>query len=261
MSGKKNVHVCLTPRLIDQYDVSDAIVVVIDVLRATTTMCAAFDHGVDHMVPVATIDEAVALGKQGYIVAGERSGEKVEGFDLGNSPFSYTREVVEGNKIVITTTNGTRAIKAAQEHNAKEIVVGAFPNISLLTQWLIEQNENVCLLCAGWRENVTLEDSIFAGAMVRRLRHNFERYQDTAIVAESLFQTANRRKRFFFRFSSHFNRLTHLNLQGEVKYAMRKDTHQVLPLMVGNALYDISHCEGDYKEYKQSLLASQEVSA
>ncbi|MEO0896105.1 MAG: 2-phosphosulfolactate phosphatase [Bacteroidota bacterium] len=261
MDQRKFVHVCMTPALIDQFDVSDAIVVVIDVLRATTTMSVAFDHGAELIVPVAKIDEALSFREKGYLVGGERAGVKVEGFDLGNSPFSYTREKVEGNRIAMTTTNGTKAIKAAQSRNAKEIVTGSFGNISLLTKWLIEQNEHVCLLCAGWRDNVTLEDTIFAGAMGRRLRAHFRRYQDTALVAETLFQAANIRKKYFFRHSSHYHRLVHLNLQEDVKYAMRRDTHPVLPIMIGDELRDISHCEGDYKVYKETVLDLQKAAA
>ncbi|MEO1450223.1 MAG: 2-phosphosulfolactate phosphatase [Bacteroidota bacterium] len=256
---KKFVHVCMTPALIDQFDVSEAIVVVIDILRATTTMCVAFDHGAELMVPVASIEECRAFREKGFLIAGERSGEQIEGFDFGNSPFSYTEDTVEGKKIAITTTNGTKAIKAAQERNAKEIVVGSFCNISALTDWLIAQNEHVCLLCAGWRDNVTLEDTIFAGALARKLRHHFKRYQDTALVAETLFQTANVRKRYFFRHSSHFNRLIHLNLQEEVKYAMRRDTHPAIPMMIGDELRDVSAYGTDYNAYKEAVLAAHKT--
>lgn len=255
---KKFLHVCLTPALIDQFDVSEAIVVVIDVLRATTTMTVAFDHGAELIVPVEHIEECEAYRQKGYLIAGERAGEQLPGFDFGNSPFSYTPEVVEGKRIALTTTNGTRAIKAAQQRDALEILAGSFSNISLLSRWLIEQNQHVCLLCAGWKDNVTLEDTIFAGALARKLRHDFRRFQDTALVAETLFQAANIRKRYFFQHSSHFNRLVHLNLQEEVKFAMHRDTHPVLPLMIGNELRDISHCEGDYKVYKEAIMAIQD---
>lgn len=255
---KKFVHVCMTPALIDQFDVSEAIVVVIDILRATTTMCMAFDNGVEFMVPVEHAEECEAYREQGYLIAGERSGVQIEGFDFGNSPFSYTPKAVEGKRIAITTTNGTRAIKAAQERNARNIVVGSFCNISALSDWLIEQNQHVCLLCAGWRDHVTLEDTIFAGAMARKLRNHFTRFQDTALVAETLFQSANIRKRYFFRHSSHFNRLIHLNLQEEVKYAFRRDTHPVIPLMIGNELHDISPRITDYEAFKSEVRARQE---
>ncbi|MEL6848368.1 MAG: 2-phosphosulfolactate phosphatase, partial [Bacteroidota bacterium] len=195
--------------------------------------------------------------EEGFLLAGERSGVQIEGFDFGNSPFSFTEQKVKGQRISMTTTNGTRAIKAAQARNAKAIVAGSFCNISALTRWLIRQNEHVCLLCAGWRDNVTLEDTIFAGALARKLRHQFRRFQDTALVAETLFQSANIRKRYFFRHSSHFNRLIHLNLQEEVKYAMRRDTHPVIPYLIGDALYDISQHQHDLEAFKSQVMETQ----
>lgn len=257
LNMKKFVHVCMTPALIDQFDVSEAIVVVIDILRATTSMCAAFDHGADHMVPVADIELCRSYKEKGYLIAGERSGEQLEGFDFGNSPFSYSRKNVEGKKIAITTTNGTRAIKAAQDRNAREIVVGSFCNISLLANWLIAQDEHVCLLCAGWRDNVTLEDTIFAGALARKLKNNFRRFQDTVLVAETLFNSANTRKRYFFRNSSHYQRLIHLRLQEDVKYAMRRDSHPVIPMMIGDELHDISNYQEGYQDFKVQVAEKQ----
>ncbi|TAE47683.1 MAG: 2-phosphosulfolactate phosphatase [Bacteroidetes bacterium] len=256
---KKFIHVCLTPALIDQFDVSDAIVVVIDVLRATTTMCVAFDHGVQLMVPVEHIDECQQYRDQGFLIAGERSGEQLADFDLGNSPFAYAKDVVSGKKIAITTTNGTRAIKAAQERGAKEVVVGSFSNIGILCDWLISQNQHVCLICSGWKDHPNLEDTIFAGAVARKLRNHFYRFQDTTIMAEAVFQSANRRKRYFMRNSSHFNRLIHLNLQKEVKYALHRDTHPVLPIMVNHELHDISKHLEDYKAYTETIRISQET--
>jgi len=256
---QKHMHVCMTPALIDQFDISDAIVVVIDILRATTSMCVAFDNEVEFIVPVSTIEDCEAYRQKGFLVAGERNGIQVEGFDLGNSPFSFATPEIKGKRIAITTTNGTRALKAAQARNAKEIVIGSFCNIGILTQWLIEQNQNVCLLCAGWRDNVTLEDTIFAGALARKLRHHFLRYQDTTLIAETLYSSANTRKRYFFRNSSHFHRLTHLHLQQEVKYAMRRDTHSVLPVLIGDELHDISHRQDEIDLLKLEVLARQET--
>lgn len=256
---QKSMHVCMTPALIDQFDVSDAIVVVIDILRATTTMCVAFDNGVEFIVPVEHVEACLEYRTNGFVIAGERSGEQLAGFDLGNSPFSYSNGEIAGRRVAMTTTNGTRALKAAQSRGAKEIVIGSFCNIDTLAQWLIRKNENVCLLCAGWRDNITLEDTIFAGAMARKLRHHFRRYQDTTLIAETLFNSANTRKRYFFRHSSHFKRLTHLKLQEEVKYAMRRDTHPVLPILIGNELHDISHCQDDYQGFKEEVIARQKL--
>lgn len=235
-SGRKWVGTCITPALIGQYEVSEAIVVVIDVLRATTSMCVAFDHGARSMIPVVSVEEALEYKARGYLAAGERNGEQLEGFDFGNSPFSFMKPFIRDRDIVITTTNGTQAVNAARVHNAKEIVVGSFANITLLSDYLMERNENVLLLCAGWKNRINLEDTIFAGAMVRLLKTDFWLYQDSSLIAETLFRNANRRKAYFFKNSSHFNRMMHLQIQADVKYAFRRDTHPVLPRLDGDAL-------------------------
>lgn len=232
----------MTPALIDQFDLSGAIVVVIDILRATTSMSVAFHFGARSMIPVATLDEARSLQEQGFLAAAERNGEQIEGFDFGNSPFSYMSQEIEGKDIAISTTNGTQAIKAAIEHDAEEIVIGSFSNLSILANYLIEQNKNIVMLCAGWKMKPNLEDTIFAGAMVRRLKGQFRRFQDTALIAETLYRNANRRKRYFIRNSSHFNRLFHiLQIQKDVKYALRPDTHPVIPKLYGDRLIEMNH--------------------
>lgn len=253
---KKYIHVCTSPALIDQFDVNGKIVVVIDILRATTSMCVGFGSGVDCIVPVEHQDECLAYREQGFLIAGERSGVKIEGFDMGNSPFEFMEPRIKGAKIAMTTTNGTRALKAAQVRGAKEIVIGAFTNISTLCSWLIEQNEDICLLCSGWRDNFTMEDTIFAGAVAQKLRNHFYPYQDSTIMARTLYKSANSRKRYFFRASSHFHRLVHLNLQGDVKFAMHRDKYNVLPLLVGDELHDIAG-QQDIAKAKENILSQQ----
>ena len=224
--------------MIDQFKINEAIVVVIDVLRATTAMCAAFDHGVRSMIPVLTIEEGRDAQAKGSLVAGERNGEQIEGFDFGNSPLQFRTPRIKGKDIVITTTNGTRAIKAAVERGAIEVVIGAFSNFSILSHYLLSRNENVVLLCSGWKDQPNLEDTIFAGAMVSRLRKNYRLYEDTALMAETLYRAANRRKRYYLRNSSHFNRLFHiLQIQKDVKYSLRRDIHPVIPKLYGDRLY------------------------
>ncbi|MCL4105553.1 UNVERIFIED_CONTAM: hypothetical protein GTU68_057428 [Idotea baltica] len=203
-------------------------------------MCAAFDNGARSMIPVATLDEARAFKAKGFLSAAERNGEKVEGFDMGNSPFSYMKPHIRDSDICISTTNGTQAIKAAVDHKAMEIVIGSFANLSRLAEYLKGRNENVLMLCAGWKERPNLEDTIFAGAMVKKLRPQFRRLQDSALIAETLYRNANRRKSYFIRNSSHFNRLFHiLQIQKDVKYSLRTDTHPVLPKLIGDRLYDM----------------------
>lgn len=238
--SKKWVGVCISPALIEQFELENAIVVVIDVLRATTSMCVAFDHGVRSIIPVLTTDEGLEYKRQGLLAAGERDGEQVEGFDFGNSPFSFMSPDLAGRDIVMTTTNGTKAIKAAVALNAKEVIIGAFPNFTVLCNYLIERNENVVLVCSAWKDKPNLEDTIFAGAVVHRLRPFFRLYEDTTLIAETLFRSATRRKRYFLRSSSHFNRLYHkLQIQKDVKYALRRDTHPVIPKLFGDHLVAI----------------------
>ncbi len=254
---KKYLHVCLTPALIDQFDVKGAIVVVIDVLRATTSMCVAFSNGAKKIVPVAEIEECRTYKEKGYLIAGERKGEQIPDFDFGNSPFSFMNTQVAGAKLAMTTTNGTKAIQMAKERGARDIVIGSFPNISLLCKWLIEQNENVCLLCSGWQDHPNIEDTIFAGAVAREVANHFYYYQDSALMADMLYFIANIRKKYFMKNSSHYNRLIHLNLQKEVKYCLRWNTHEVLPVLIGDALYDVSKRDGDYYEIKSTILKEQ----
>jgi 2-phosphosulfolactate phosphatase len=112
------------------FDKKNSIVVVIDVLRATSTICTAFKNGAIHIVPLKTIEEGLAYRDKGYIIGAERNGEMLEGFDFGNSPFSYTEAAVKGKKIAFTTTNGTQAIDAAR--GADNIVIGSFLNLTVL---------------------------------------------------------------------------------------------------------------------------------
>src|SRR5687767_9180516 len=146
MEKKLIVDVCLSPYLYPVHHREEAIVVVIDILRATSAMCTAFHYGVEKMIPVATVEEAMEYKKQGFMVGTERNGIALEGFDFGNSPFSYMSDKIKGQTVVISTTNGTQAIEAARQ--AYQVVIGAFTNISALCDWLVLQNRSVLLLCS-----------------------------------------------------------------------------------------------------------------
>ncbi|MBS1525023.1 MAG: 2-phosphosulfolactate phosphatase, partial [Bacteroidetes bacterium] len=117
-----NLHVCLTPALIPLYAVEDYIVVIIDIFRATSSICYGIDNGAEAIIPVAEVEECAAYREKGhgYLLAAERNGEVVDGFDFGNSPFSYTAEKVAGKTVVLTTTNGTHALHLSR--GAKKVV-------------------------------------------------------------------------------------------------------------------------------------------
>src|SRR6195952_4949333 len=185
-----NLHVCLTPSLLPLYHVEEYIVVIVDIFRATSSICYGIENGADAIIPVAEVDECIAYRDKetGYLLAAERNGEVVEGFDFGNSPFSYTKEKVAGKTVVLTTTNGTHALHLSRK--AKKIVIGAFINLTAICNWLKQQDENILLVCSGWKNNFNLEDTLFAGAVVDQLKDSNFKLDDPAIAANDLFQLA-----------------------------------------------------------------------
>ncbi|MEY3343674.1 MAG: hypothetical protein RL090_1358 [Bacteroidota bacterium] len=233
---KRTIDVCFSPALLPLYDYKGSIVVVIDVLRATSSMCVAFANGVNSIVPVATLEESMAYRAKGFLVGAERKGERVEGFDLGNSPFSFMGDVVFGKDIALTTTNGTQAIKAAS--GAHTITVGSFLNLSALCDWLSRQEQNVVLLCSGWKNAFNLEDTLFAGAVVERLSGSFDYtdHRDSAIAAMSLYKLAQNDLLGFLDQSSHRHRLASLHIDKDVEYCLTIDQANVVPVLRGEAL-------------------------
>ncbi len=224
------VDVCLSPYLYPVYHREDTIVVVIDILRATSAMCTAFHHGVDRIIPVATLDEAADYKKQGFLVGAERNGIAIEGFDFGNSPFSYTTEQIKGKTVVISTTNGTQAIDAAR--SAYKVVIGAFTNITALCNWLKLQNRSVLLLCSGWKNRFNLEDTLFAGAVTDILLKD-KKYKsgDGALTASYLYQSAQKNPYRYLRNSSHTERLSAMGLKKDIKYCFTLDQTTVIPVL------------------------------
>ena len=164
----RSVEVCFSPGLFqDILTKGDFVVVLVDILRATTTICAAVGNGVEAIIPVATHEEARRLKSQGFLVASEKDGVQVDFADFGNSAFSFTRDAIGGKTLVYCTTNGTRALQIAK--SASSIAIGAFINISAVTEWLAAQQKNVVILCSGWKNKFCLEDTLFAGALTGRL--------------------------------------------------------------------------------------------
>jgi 2-phosphosulfolactate phosphatase len=243
MKKKRTIDVCLTPALFYQYDPANSIVVVIDVLRATSSMCVAFKHGVRSIVPVATIEESMAYREKGFLIGAERKGEMLEGFDLGNSPFSYMDPKVRDRDIALTTTNGTQAIQIAK--GAAKVVIGSFLNLDVLCNWLRDQNMNVIMLCSGWKNAFNFEDTLFAGAVVKQLNGDFELtdHRDAALAAMNLYELAKEDLHGFLERSSHRKRLEKLQIEEDIIYCLTPNQADVIPVLVGDAIYDISVME------------------
>lgn len=239
-NSKPLIDVCFTPALFHLYDPKDSIVVVIDVLRASSSICVAFQQGVNSIIPVAEVDEALDYKKKGYLVAVERQGSKVEGFDLGNSPFDFMNPELKGKDIILTTTNGTHAINTAKI--SYRVVIGSFLNLDILCCWLAAQNRNVIALCAGWKNSFNLEDTLLAGALVYRLREQFAfTYgRDACIAAEYLYLLAKKNPYQFLKESSHRLRLEKLGIEKDIEFCLTPDTAPVIPVLDGISLVNDS---------------------
>lgn len=236
-----NAEVCFTPHQLSLYPVEDSIVVVIDVLRATSSICVGFAYGIEKIYPVESVEECVSLvQKEGYIGAAERNGEKLPGFVLGNSPFDYMNPALSGKTVALTTTNGTRAIYAAKKEKAMKIAIGAFTNQQSLLEWLLQQGKNVLFLCAGWKDKFNLEDTLFAGSMVYLLKkYGYHSESDTAYASELLYVQAKDHIHEFLKNSSHARRLAHLNIQRDIDFCLQTNLTHVVPVFEKDYLYNV----------------------
>ena len=239
MDTRKHVEVCFTPGEYEYFKNEYEIVVVIDVLRATSAICAAFDNGINSIIPVSTLEEALEYKSKGYLVGAERKGQIVEGFDFGNSPYSYMKEELRGKDVVLTTTNGTKALHIARE--AETVVVGAFLNLDALCKWLEKQDKNILCLCSGWQDKFNLEDTICAGAICEHLisTGNFLSDEDSSIAAKYLYISAKDNYFGYLKSSSHRRRLKNLNLNEDIKYCLTPNQSQVIPILKDGKLVKI----------------------
>lgn len=239
MDDRKHVEVCFTPGEYDYYKDEYEIVVVIDVLRATSAICSAFQNGVKALIPVPTVEEAKEYQAKGYLVGAERKGQIVEGFDFGNSPYSYMKPELVDQEVVLSTTNGTKAIHVAKD--AETVVIGALNNLDALCDWLIKQDKNTLCLCSGWQDKFNLEDTICAGAIMDKLLETggYTSDEDSSIAAKYLYLSAKDNYLGYLKSSSHRRRLKNLNLNEDIKYCLTPNTTSVIPILKGGKLVKI----------------------
>jgi 2-phosphosulfolactate phosphatase len=233
MNNKPILHTSLSPALLHLYDVSSSIVVIIDVLRATSTITTALYNGARCVIPVDSVSRCMEISKQiNGVTAGERDGKIAEGLEYGNSPFEYPRDFIEGKTLVLTTTNGTRLLQMALDKGAKEIITGSFPNLSAVCDHLIEMKQNVILGCAAWKDRVNVEDSLFAGAVISRIKEHFSINCDSSHIAEAMYEKGKKDLFAFLKKSdaSHYHRLMDFDLEKDIRYCLAADGANVLPL-------------------------------
>ena len=232
-NGKPSLYTSVSPALLNLYDISNTIVVIIDVLRATSTIATALYNGAKCVIPVDSVARCIELGRQiEGITAGERDGQIAEGLEYGNSPFEYPKGFVEGKTLVLTTTNGTKLLHMALERGASEIVTGSFPNLSAVCDYLIAENRNVLLGCAAWKDKVNIEDQLFAGAVIHRIKDHFDINCDSSQMAETLYMEASSDLYGFMKNkkASHYTRLSNFGLEKDIQYCLTPDIANVLPL-------------------------------
>ncbi|MGB3586646.1 MAG: 2-phosphosulfolactate phosphatase [Tunicatimonas sp.] len=225
----KTIEVCLTPELLRQHSIVEKVAVVVDVLRASSTMITAFAHGLNRLMPVAYVEGCVALQRLDYLSAGERDGAKVEGFDFGNSPYDVMSGDLKGKSLAMTTTNGTLAIEKSR--SAKHLLIGAFLNLSALADRIKELNEDTLILCAGWKGQMNLEDTLFAGALTSLLTNDFEIRGDSALAAQLLYENAQDDLYEVISQTSHAQRLNKLSADDDMRFCLKKDEYDVVPFL------------------------------
>jgi 2-phosphosulfolactate phosphatase len=233
----KKVEVVLSPALFPAYfESNDCTVVVIDVFRATSAICAAFESGVKGVIPVANLEAAIEYKAKGYKVGAERNAEVVDGFDFGNSPLGFKDGKFKGETIVLTTTNGTKAVDVAK--SAANVVIGSFANLSAICDYIEKADKDVLLFCAGWKDRFNLEDTLFAGAVAQKITQNlrFQNLSDSTIAAINMYDAAKDDMYGFLGDSSHRKRLSRLNMEEDVIYCLSLDQTDIVPILKDNVL-------------------------
>ncbi len=236
----RSVEVCFTPKLFSEIATRENFIVVLaDILRATTSICAAFANGVKNIIPVATLEEAKEMKNKGFLVASEQDGKKLDFADFGNSAFNFSKEAVSCKTLVYFTTNGTRALDIAR--SAEKIAIGAFVNLTALTRWLVAENKNVVILCSGWKNKFCLEDALFAGALTRCLldTSGFETKCDSAQASLDLWKVAQPDLLAYIEKAAHRHRLKKLGLDDIIPYSFILDSTRVVPVFEGTEIRNV----------------------
>lgn len=223
------IDVCFSPALYPVYHNPEAVVVVVDIFRATTTMAAAFKNGVRSIHPVATVEEAKSYKEKGWLVGAERNVKRCDFADFGNSPFDYTPEKVVGKDIIFTTTNGTRAITVAK--SAYRIITGAFINLQAVADYCLLHNRDIVVLCSGWQDKINIEDTLFGGALTDTLIQTgmYEPASDAAVIARDMWTNNKENLIAYLDPTDHMARLKANHLEDAVPYCLILDSADVVP--------------------------------
>jgi 2-phosphosulfolactate phosphatase len=234
------VHVAFTPTEVSGDGLKTRSVAVVDVLRAATTVATAIANGALLIVPVLTPAEAreraARFSPGEVLIRGERDGEPISDFDLGNSPLEYTSQRVTGKVVILTTTNGTRALVAASD--APTVAVCAFVNLPEAARWVLAQNRDLTVICAGESGGLSLEDSVCAGMLLDRIAETGEPLEesDAARVARVVSARYRDRLDHLLTDSTWAGRLTRAGRADDVAVCLRIGTLHDVPLLRDGAI-------------------------
>lgn len=240
MIHKNNIEVCFTPATYPYFQNDEAIVVVVDILRATSAIVTAFMNGVNKIIPVGTLEEAKAYKEKGFKVAAERDGIVRDFADFGNSPYNFTPENIKGNDIVYSTTNGTNSIMMAKE--SYRVLIGAYLNHQALVDFIINESRDLVILCAGWKNKFNLEDSLFAGSLSKALIESgkFDSICDSTVAAIDLWGLAESDLMGYIDKVAQRHRLAKNGLDDVIDYCHTFDQTNLIPVLKENFLVEIS---------------------
>lgn len=219
-----SIEVCFSPELIHLHEVEGKIVVVVDIFRATSTMVAALASGVTEILPFADLEACRAMQVEGFLIGGERNGLTAPGFEMGNSPVAYLSGEYEGRRLAMTTTNGTQAIEKSK--GAAEILIGAFPNLQATVSYIQGRGLDVLVHCAGWKGRFNLEDSLYAGALVKSLESTHQSDEDGALAMKSLFEREGHQLKSYLSKASHAKRLQNHGIESDIDFCLTLDLYQ-----------------------------------
>ncbi|MDR2887253.1 MAG: 2-phosphosulfolactate phosphatase [Bacteroidales bacterium] len=237
----RTVETFLSPALFEPEKCRGTIVVIIDILRATSSICTAFANGARAIIPVSEAAEARNYKAQGCLVAAERDGFVLDFADFGNSPFNFTKEKIKDNTVVYSTTNGTGIINMALQAKPAAIVTGSFLNISALVRWIERHNGNVNLFCAGWKKRFNLEDTVFAGAVAERLikTGGYSTSCDSTHAAMDLWLAAKNDLRSYIEKAAQRSRLREKQLDDCIDFCLQHDFTAFVPVFMNGRLVGV----------------------
>lgn len=224
------IEVSLTPALYPYRTIREHhTTVAIDVLRATTAVCAAFQAGCSEVVPLDSLEALEPYRDKGYKAAAERGGKKLPGSDYGNSPTEYLRHDMTGVRLAYSTTNGTVSILRAAD--AELTLVGAFANLGALCERLRADGRDTVLLCSGWQNDFCIEDTLLAGAIVDMLSDCAVPHGDAANMALAIWRLSDNDPYAYCGKATHVHRLRGFGAEADIRFAFNTDTCPVVPVL------------------------------